>query len=77
MSPNPHASTEDSALLAFLFAELMKYLEKENSRYATMVRLGNAGYFKEEIFKAVGLKSTFGYTEWNRAKKMVKDFLDV
>jgi hypothetical protein len=73
---DPHANTEDSALLAVLFAELMEHLEKENSRYATMVRLGSAGYSKEEIFKAVGLKSTFGYTELNRAKKMVKDFLN-
>jgi hypothetical protein len=74
---DPHANTEESAILSVLFAELMDYLEKENSRYATMVRLGSAGYSKEEIFKAVGLKSTFGYQEWNRAKKMVKDFLDV
>lgn len=74
---DPNANPEDSAILAVLFSQLMEHLEKKNKRYATMVRLGKEGYSKEEIFEAVGVKSSFGYKEWNRAKQMVKDFLEL
>lgn len=74
---DPNANPEDSAILAVLFSQLMEHLEKENKRYATMVRLGKEGYSKEEIFEAVGVKSSFGYKEWNRAKQMVKGFLEL
>lgn len=74
---DPNANPEDSAILAVLFSQLMEHLERENKRYATMVRLGKEGYSKEEIFEAVGVKSSFGYKEWNRAKQMVKDFLEL
>ena len=72
---DPSANVEDAVLYAALFKDLITYLEKKNPRYAAMVRLGYEGHKPEEIFEAVGLKSSFGYKEWNRAKKLVKEFL--
>lgn len=73
--PDPSQDTEGTAILAALFDELMEYLQKKNPRYAEMVRLGREGKSKAEIFAAVGLESSHGYKEWNRARKMVEEFL--
>ena len=72
---DPSQDTEGTALLAVLFDELMEYLQEKNPRYAEMVRLGKEGKSKAEIFAAVGLESSFGYKEWNRAKKLCEEFL--
>lgn len=72
---DPTQDTEGTALLAVLFDELMEYLLEKNPRYAEMVRLGKEGKSKAEIFAAVGLESSFGYKEWNRAKKLCEEFL--
>ncbi|MEE8896903.1 MAG: hypothetical protein SOH48_09515 [Eubacteriales bacterium] len=72
---DPTQDTEGTALLAVLFDELMEYLQEKNPRYAEMVRLGKEGKSKAEIFEAVGLESSFGYKEWNRAKKLCEEFL--
>ena len=72
---DPSQDTEGAALLAVLFDELMEYLQEKNPRYAEMVRLGKEGKSKAEIFAAVGLESSFGYKEWNRAKNLCEEFL--
>ena len=53
----------------------MLFRSEKNPRYAEMVRLGKEGKSKAEIFAAVGLESSFGYKEWNRAKKLCEEFL--
>lgn len=74
---DPNADTEGETIQGVLLIQLFDYLEKQDPRLATMARLGYSGKDKDAIFEAVGLGSSQGYKEWNRAKELVKKFLDV
>lgn len=64
-----------NAMLEILFAELVEYLGKASSRYAKIATLGKQKLSKEEIIAELGLKSSRGYQEIDKAKKLAEKFL--
>lgn len=72
---DPSQSTENSVLLSIMLEELITFLSKTNPRYGDMISLLIDGKEPKDIFKTVGLKSSFGYKELNRAKDLARQFL--
>lgn len=73
--PDPHSNPEEDATLEILFAELVEYLGKVSPRYAKIAALGMRKLSKEEIIAELGLKSSRGYQEIDKAKKLARKFL--
>ena len=70
-------SVEDMAMLGVLLDQLLEYLEKVDARYVKVVELRLSKHTNQEIFDAIGLKSSRGYDVLHDAEAAVRKFLDL
>ena len=71
------AIPEDVAILGILFTQLLEYLEKKDHRLAVAVEYKYNNRSNEEIFAALGLKTSRGYDILKKAEEETKKFLDL
>lgn len=67
---------DEEAMLGMLFEELVEDLEQKDKRHAKIAMLGAEGKSKEEIFNAIHLRTSSGYTAFTAAKQAAKNFLN-
>lgn len=68
---------EDVAILGILFTQLLDYLEKKDHRLAVAVEYKYNNRSNEEIFEALGLKTSRGYDILKKAEEETKKFLEL
>ncbi|MCF0134528.1 MAG: hypothetical protein HUJ72_11735 [Blautia sp.] len=66
---------EDVAILSILFTQLFEHLEKKDHRLAVVAEYKYQNRSNEEIFAALGLKTSRGYDIIKEAEKETKKFL--
>ncbi len=71
-----HMPVDEEAMLGMLFEELVEDLEQKDKRHAKIAMLGAEGKSKEEIFNAINLRTSSGYTAFTAAKQATKNFLN-
>ena len=71
------AIPEDVGILGILFTQLLEYLEKKDHRLAVAVEYKYNNRSNEELFAALGLKTSRGYDILKKAKEETKKFLDL
>ena len=66
----------EAAALESTLLDLLQHLAEIKPRYAQIASLGLIGYSAQEIIDQLGLKTSWGYSEYNRARTLTRQYLD-